>query len=573
MIILDNKDLFIKEKLQKDQLISKKAEDVFDIFLKGDFKMEEKNEKKVETKDKQVKIPIMKRLLATAASLVIVFGMANVYATTNGYGNVFFMIKYLVTGEKTVVTDKSEILSDRDISISYEPIRLTENIRMQIRNLQVKDNEAKLIIAINEAKEEDSSIVPLKYKVYNSANELLCEQKSQKDKNNIEYTEELILDKFKEEDKILILEVNKANNNKIAKITIDLQSRNITVEGEAEALKKVSEIELKKYLGVISEYNGEPKGDEGKIRFAQEIFNEIKGKSENKVDEINNMLESLGIEKVSDSFTQGEDYKKITKDGTSYYEVINGWDEWPYTVLDISDISFCDGLYTAIFTYIKMHEDGSFDADYSNVEKYEATVYFRVNDDDKYSKFKIVKYEEDGNAQTADFIIENNNEITDDQTIEINAEQILKDKYSKIEKVMFSVHSYFKLDKENEIGMRKILNFEEKLSEDFTDNMKENFKENRPMGVIEENGEYYYADWGGDYPYVVLEKIENVETNSNKITADMVFKCFDIEDNSLPSKVAKIIVIKKDGKWLVDEFNIKYVFREFDENEKTEVNS
>jgi len=172
---MDEKDLFIKQKLKEDQLISKKAEDVFNNFLKGDF-MEENNEKKEEKKVEKRKTPLMKRMLATAASLVIVFGMANVYASTQGYGNVFFMIKYLVTGEKTTISDKDEILSDRDISISYEAIKLTENIRMQIRNLQVKDNKAKLIIAVNESK-EDSSVVPLNYKVYNSSNELLCEQK------------------------------------------------------------------------------------------------------------------------------------------------------------------------------------------------------------------------------------------------------------------------------------------------------------------------------------------------------------------------------------------------------------
>lgn len=41
-----------------------------------------------------------KKILAIAASLVIVIGVANVYATTQGYDNVFFMIKYLLTGEK-----------------------------------------------------------------------------------------------------------------------------------------------------------------------------------------------------------------------------------------------------------------------------------------------------------------------------------------------------------------------------------------------------------------------------------------------------------------------------------------
>ena len=46
----------------------------------------------------------------------------------------FFLIKYLVTGEKTEITGKNDLLSDRDITISYEPILLTEGIKIQIRN-------------------------------------------------------------------------------------------------------------------------------------------------------------------------------------------------------------------------------------------------------------------------------------------------------------------------------------------------------------------------------------------------------------------------------------------------------
>lgn len=547
---MDEKDLFIKQKLQKDQLISKKADDVFNNFLKGEFKMEEeKTEQKVEQKTRPTKVPMMKRLLATAASFVIVFGMANVYATTKGYGNVFFMIKYLVTGEGTVVTDKSEILSDRDISISYEPIRLTENIRMQIRNLQVKDNKALLNLAVNETKlEEDSTIVPLKYKVYNSANELLCEQRSSKEKGYNGYGEELLLNNFKENDNVIVLEVYKANNNRIAKITINLQSRSITVEGEKEALQKISEIELKKYLGVVSEYNGELRYEEDKIKYAQAIYNEIKGESENKVDEINNMLESLGIEKVSDSFTQGDDYKKITKEGISYYEVINGWDECPYTVLDITDISYVDGLYDATFTYISIQEADSFDTDYSNVEKLQATVYFKVNEDDKYSKFKFVKFEKEDNSESY------NSEVYIIPQKDNFAELLLNEKYSKIEDVMFSANTYFKLDKENEIGMRKILNFEEALSKDFTGKMIESFKECLPMGVIEENGEYYYADWGGYLPYAGLDQINNSLEISNMITSDVYIKVVDEDDNPLPNIKCKIVLVKENEEWKVDSF-------------------
>ena len=126
--------------------------------------MEENNKKKNKTKVVVITCIIVAILLG--------IGGAHVYASTHGYGNVFFLIKYLVTGEKPEITDKNELLSDRDITLSYEPINLTENIKIQIRNIQIKDNKAKLVIGVSE--KEKNNTTPLKYKVYNESDKLIC---------------------------------------------------------------------------------------------------------------------------------------------------------------------------------------------------------------------------------------------------------------------------------------------------------------------------------------------------------------------------------------------------------------
>lgn len=238
MSVLDNqKDFFIKEKLQKDKIISKKADDVFNNFFKGDFYMNQE-EKNIETSKENTKVKSKKKykkILATAASFFIIFGAANVYAMTQGYDNIFFMIKYLTTGDQSLVTNKEEILSDSDISISYEPIKITSDIRLQIKNLQIKDNEAKLFLVVNEDNyESNSDVVPLSYKVYNSENTLLCTQTSSKDFTfeNTMYTEELALKNLKTTDKILRLEIYKNDSKLITKIKIDLDTRTIEVEGK-----------------------------------------------------------------------------------------------------------------------------------------------------------------------------------------------------------------------------------------------------------------------------------------------------------------------------------------------------
>ncbi len=406
----DEKDLFIKQKLQEDKLISKKSEDIFNNIKKEDFFMEEKFKKENYTKENiknsVKKVTKWRKMLAIAASLIIIMGAANVYASTNGYGNVFFLIKYLITGNKETIEGKDAILSDRDITISYETIKLTENVGMQIRNFKIKENEATLTLVVHEENiEVDKTLVPLSYKVYNSENKVICNQISVKanNQNLSEYTEELRLNDYKQEDNVIVLEIYKSNNEKIARFTINLNTREIVIEGEEEALQKVSEIELKKYLGFISAYEEKTiKSDnDGKIHFAEAILSSIKNvkpyQTNNgnayKVEDVNGILESIGYEKVDEIFKKGELFQRKTINSTEYFDVLSGTEGFnPNTVIEIMDISYCAGLYTAKFSYANIMEDESFSIDYSKVDKKIATAYFKVNEYDKYSKFKIVKY-------------------------------------------------------------------------------------------------------------------------------------------------------------------------------------
>jgi len=66
---LDNqKDELIKEMFQKDDLISKKADDMFNNFLKGEVEMNK--EEKVVNIEKGSKKLKRKKLIAVAASLM-----------------------------------------------------------------------------------------------------------------------------------------------------------------------------------------------------------------------------------------------------------------------------------------------------------------------------------------------------------------------------------------------------------------------------------------------------------------------------------------------------------------------
>lgn len=399
-ILEKNRDQYIKEKLQKDKLISKKADDVFNEFLKGDFKMN--NEEKIVKKSK------WRKILATAASLVIVLGAANIYATTQGYENIFFMIKYLVIGEQVTINEKSEILSDRDMSISYEPIKLTEKIEMQIASLQVKDNETRLKIVISESEpEEDTDVVPLSYKVYNSSGEELCNQVSIKTELETNYTEELMLNNYKESDKILKLEVYKANLELITRITIDLENRTITVLGEEEALKKISEIELKEYLGYVAGYTNsleKENSEELQVRMAIDYLAlkdkldfrtlkniELDGYNANDIEKV---IEEISGQKLENE-EEGNTYTRYTEEETDYFVldyaadiVVKG------ECIDIPSISYCGGLYTVTYTYCFLGENSIFDVDINDFDIYQNTVIIKLNENAEFCEFQLVYYDE-----------------------------------------------------------------------------------------------------------------------------------------------------------------------------------
>ena len=426
----EEKDKYIKEKFKRDDLISKKADDLFNNFFKEglnlnneEMKKQYSNEEKLNKKQKNNKFM---KILSIAACFVVLFLGANVYATSKGYENIFFMIRYLVT-ESTSAT-KEEILEDRDISISYEPIKITDKISIQIRKLQVESGNAKLIIIINEEELENKvEIVPLEFKVLNEKNEEICYQHSIKKNDSMlmNYTEELNLKDFSIEDNILNLEIYKANKSLVSKIKINIKEQTLEVLGEKEALEKISEIELKEFLGYASSiYNiqKENLGDDERILLVYAYMN-LKNISSDDYKltykELNDVLEAFGVDKIEkDSFTKKSLYKIVTRNGIEYLEAQYGRGGFSgNTCLNISDLSYFDGMYTVTFTYANFGEESN--VDINKFDIYENTLQFKYDSSNEYSKFKIVKFEEARLVQEAEKVEEEDNIQKDEESIPI----------------------------------------------------------------------------------------------------------------------------------------------------------
>lgn len=251
---MDNeKDYEIKEFLAKDKVIPDKINNTFNNFIekvKND-EIELEKEKIVqfeENKSKRSRIYKFKKLMTVAASLLIVIVASNVYARTQGYDNIFFMIVDLTSPkEDTVEEDTGKgVFSDRDIIISYKSFQVTDSVEMQINELQIKENKAKLYLLIKELAQ--NSDTPFSYKVYNDKNQKMYDAKSSKKEAQNRYTEVLELSNYSDDVKELKLEIYSQNENLLKTVIINLEEKTIEARTENKAIQKISQIELNKFL-------------------------------------------------------------------------------------------------------------------------------------------------------------------------------------------------------------------------------------------------------------------------------------------------------------------------------------
>ena len=84
---------------------------------------------------KPLKIKFKTVVVLIIIAVLLVIGGANVYVSTHGYGNIFTLIKYKITGEKNEVTDKNESLSDKAITKEEEKesnLNNTDNVSILV---------------------------------------------------------------------------------------------------------------------------------------------------------------------------------------------------------------------------------------------------------------------------------------------------------------------------------------------------------------------------------------------------------------------------------------------------------
>ncbi|MBR3152627.1 MAG: hypothetical protein IKF52_03370 [Clostridia bacterium] len=396
------KDIFIKYNLSKHNEVPEKIDNLFNNFVKEEEKMKEEKIVKEQAEQKsKIKWPIYKKALGFAACFTILFAGAHIYATSQGYDNIFFLIKHVAEGGK--VTDKNEILSDRDITISYSDIEIGNGIKLQVNRLSVKDNKAKLTIRIDKQKEQ-GSVTPLSYKVTNKNGDILGELK-EGDIHDLVYSRDIELDNFEDDIKVIKLEIYNRNNELMKKLSIDLESRFIEIDESNSKVSKISEIELKEYLSAFAllnynntgEHNSYESANERKLLAAGKLWDIVLydkypvQTAYYEVDKMNELVKSFTDVPIENGLIKVEDLYFSVKesDGKKHY-AFNQFDGYPTAIcLSVDDISYSNGIYTVKFTYIYPSMDDYTSNNLENIERYQSVIELQYNEDSQFSKYFV----------------------------------------------------------------------------------------------------------------------------------------------------------------------------------------
>lgn len=240
---MDEEDKKIKAFVSSDKIISEKVNKTFDSFIEQVEKNQIPHNDVIDENNGTQFLLRFRKILAVAASFLMIAVGSNVYAKSQGYENIFFLIKNIIYNEEK---SDDEIFSDKDIVISYKSIQITDEIELQINELQIKDNTAKLYLLVKEQKENLDS--PLNYKVYNNENQEMYSSKNNKKHEENIYTEVLNLKNYKDSCTKLKLEIYNNNGVLLKSIIIDLLEKTIEARTENQVINKISQIELNKFI-------------------------------------------------------------------------------------------------------------------------------------------------------------------------------------------------------------------------------------------------------------------------------------------------------------------------------------
>ena len=255
---------------------------------------------------------------------------------------------------------------------------------------------------------------------------------------------------------------------------------------------------------------------------------------------------------TSYGITNYYDYKidNITKDGDTY--TVSLYDYTISLYLSFGDDNNDDQNYVVYnnYDYLLNLEDGE---PIISVESLKNEKFENLLDKKDLLSHKILKIDYDG-ASNKYYIKSCKYEGT-------TAENILSNSYYDMRQT-FEIDS-IEYERDDIYTQDEVLvtNFDE-LSKIYTKNALETYKDEMDLFVFKDNGEVYIT--AGDITvgeFLVSTKFKDINEDENKISATVVRtfrEDWDPESEGYSKtyqKEDKFTIVKKDGKWYVDEFN------------------
>ena len=219
-----------------------------------------------------------------------------------------------------------------------------------------------------------------------------------------------------DENKTIVLKISNSSDKELRTLEINLQTREITVKGEKE-FKKISEIELKKYLHLFSELNNGSNKSDVLLYIAENFQDNYKEfmKEEDyqyRMDKSTDRAYKNAI--IKEFYGDKAEFQYVSQKDASLpkVEVLKGITAWQYNkendsyqpltageeyrhgkCLKIEDISYENGIYTVKYIYLLAT---GIDEDADRLEElpqYETTIKLKRDEENLYAKYQIVSLE------------------------------------------------------------------------------------------------------------------------------------------------------------------------------------
>lgn len=362
---------------------------------------------------------VNKKIIFVVLLIIMILTVCGqVFASVNGYDNMFFMVKDLRIAK---AESKEEIFNDNEILLSYKYLDITKDVKIQVNKIEIVNDNSVFYLNIKN-KKQDNEMLPFHYivriiKKYDGSYIPVFRPEAGGEiyegnvTNNETYQDTIKIPHKIEDDEIITLEILDKNDLMIRNLEINIETQEIIVTGEKEEVAKISQVEFNKYLSAYALINDKTNKMDKNSKYVY-IGSQLQAEipeithEENQTDRDfeNELAKSITSEKLDMEKTKTEsgkevDVLKLDKEFFVYDSELDAYicnfeNVKIGQCLKINNISFKDGIYTVDYLYlIKSTEDIQKDR-VEELPQEEMTLKLRLNENTKYAKYQMVVEEE-----------------------------------------------------------------------------------------------------------------------------------------------------------------------------------